>query len=96
MCPRREEQRHYDMACVLGLCANCGFDRKVAGQCPVETERQQCWVSTRQHVNVDVVDGKGKKKKVLQEGTKSQFFLDFMNETRAFTGEFLKHDFLAR
>jgi len=65
MCPRAEGQRHYRLECVLGTCVECGFDQKVVGMCPVETDRQECWVTTRQHVMKELVDAKGKKKKVL-------------------------------
>lgn len=28
MCPRKDKERHYNVACVLEECGECGFDRK--------------------------------------------------------------------
>ena len=93
MCPRKNSRRHYNVACVLGKCKDCGFDRRVRC-CPIEQGRGAKRISAKVLGKVEVDTPKGPKK-VAAEVTQDQLFGTFMDETAKEVKDFLEHDFVS-
>lgn len=95
MCCRVEGAHCYDLACVLGLCDKCGWDR-VQGACEIEQISCEMEVSVSclvEHTRV----GSGQSKKVFKvEGTKNMRFGEYMPIVKSETADFLIHDHIMR
>lgn len=86
MCPRVGTQRHYNVACVLGKCESCGFERKVSC-CPVEKGRKNLRVKAKVLDTVIVDTPKGPKSvaaEVWKEALYGKFISDTAKDTKAY------------
>jgi len=96
MCPRVVGQRCYGLACVLGVCGECGFRNKI-WCCATEHALGNAAVNVRLLEMVDIVQAKGQKSKsVRQEKSVVMTYDKFMNDTEEELKTFLVHDFVAR
>lgn len=80
MCARVGNKRHYKVACVLGKCKECGWDRTMAC-CPIETDRQNSLVYPKMLETVEVDTPKGTKK-MKAVVTKETHFHKLMSESK--------------
>lgn len=65
MCPRQGTRRHYNVACVLGKCKSCGFERNL-GCCPIEEDRKNQMVKAKVLGKVSVDTPRGPKKMMAE------------------------------
>lgn len=96
MCPRQPRERNYKLQCVLGECADCGFQKNIAAICPREKSCKSKWISVKLLNKVEGLSAKGKKKKFLKETTEEMTYEQFLKGTEDETKTFLIHDYIAR
>ena len=95
MCPRLPGERRYDLKCVLGKCASCGFDEHFQ-ICPVEQRAMGMYYPCRFLANRTQYSSSGKAKEVKVEVTTDVTWRNFLEDTKRELVSFRIHDFVAR
>lgn len=95
LCPRENCSRHFNLACVLGKCANCSW-QKTQGACAMDESRHDQMVNVRLLKAVEKDTPNGTVKKVKVECTERKQYHKFMADMEQELHRFAEHDYVAR
>jgi len=100
LCPRKKDSRMYSLACVLGTCLLCGWD-KIQGTCPIDRTAMAKSGEQEVTVNVRLLESQsiikaGQVKQLKVETQLTLPFSKFMKDIEEKVRTFKLHDFIAR